>query len=149
MAVFKSRWLLISLAVVLCIVALTSFVNYQLQLAEKGKMVHPTTATVTGKELFRCQEQICTYVSGYGDRVEMRAGETQERVYYQIDNFDQLDEPLRSRIMQAEEERVASSGTRFTYSVDWYDSVSVGDKIMVGYRAFSDGQIQVWTVSRN
>jgi hypothetical protein len=149
MTFLRKRWLLIPLAVLLCLIALVLFANYQLQLAEKGKMVHPTTATVTGKELFRCEEKICIYTSGYGDRVEMKPGETQQRVYYQIDNFNQLDEPLRGRVVQAEKERIAKFGTRFTYSVDWYDSVGVGDKIRVGYRAFSDGQIQVWTVSKN
>jgi hypothetical protein len=98
------------------------------------------------KESFRCEEKSCLYTSGYGDRVEMRQGESQQRIYYRIENFHQVDDPRRSRAMEAEKKRVQESGPRFTYAEDWYDKVEPGEKVYVLYRCFSDGQIQVWRV---
>ena len=63
------------------------------------------------------------------------------RVYYQIDNFDNLREPRRTRASEAEAKRLRNLGPRFTYSVKWYDLVEPGTRIYVHYQCFSDGDL--------
>jgi hypothetical protein len=77
----------------------------------------------------------------------MKRGDTQDRVYYRIDNFDSLPEPRRSRATQTEKERVETFGVRFSYANDWYDNVHPGTKLYIHFRCFSDGDIQVWGVN--
>ena len=103
---------------------------------------------MTGKEIIRFDEKNNTYIDpDEGIQFKMEPGVEQRRVYYQIDNFDRLDEPRRSRALEAEGERLAKFGTRFTYNAEgWYESVKVADKVQVNYRVFSTGHIQVWTV---
>jgi hypothetical protein len=150
MKLLKQRWVWISLAVLVSLLGLGFFAYRALDRAEKefkeSKWVRTTSATVIRKEPFRCEEKGCFYTSGYGDQSEMKQGESQERVYYRIENFDQVDEPRRSRAIEAEKKRVQESGPRFTYAEDWYDKVEPGEKVYVQYRCFSDGQIQVWGV---
>lgn len=150
MKFLKKRWLWISLAVLVSVLGLGFFAYRELKRAEKefmeSKWVRTTLATVIRKEQFRCEETICFYTNGYGDRVEMKQGESQQRIYYQIENFDQVDEPRRSRVVQAEKDRVREFGPRFSYADDWYAEVEPGAKVYVRYRCFRDGQIQVWGV---
>lgn len=98
--------------------AMLAFGYYQLTQAHKEfletKYVRETTATVIGKEEFRADQNNRFYVSGYGDRVEMQPVEEQKRVYYQIDNFDHLEDPRRSRVIDAERKRIEEFGSRFT-----------------------------------
>jgi hypothetical protein len=150
MRFLKKRWPWISLAVFVCLVGL-GFLGYReldrrWQETLESKWVRTTLAAVIRKDSFRCEERSCFYTSGYGDRVEMKQGESQQRIYYRIENFDQVTEPRRSRVMEAEKKRVQESGPRFTYAEDWYDKVEPGEKVYVQYRCFSDGQIQVWGV---
>jgi hypothetical protein len=150
MKLLKKRRLWISLTVLITIFGLGLFAYRALEKADKefkeSKWVRTTLATVIRKEPFRCEEKACFYTSGYGDRVEMKQGESQQRVYYQIENFDQVDEPRRSRVAQAEKDRVRQFGPRFSYADDWYAQVEPGAKLYVRYRCFSDGEIQVWGV---
>lgn len=152
MKIFSKRFLVIALAVAIAISACSFFVIRAVNEANKelleSKLVRHSTGTVIKKELFECKEENCFYVSGYGDRVEMKRGEKQQRIYYQIDNFENLNEPRRSGTTETEKERVDKYGLRFTYAVSWFDDVQVGEKVDVGYRAFSNGQIQVWFVDR-
>jgi len=115
MNLFKKRWSWISFAVLALIVGL-GFLGYRaLDRAEK-EFKESKWVRTTRKEPFRCEERACFYTIGYGDRVEMKQGESQQRVYYQIENFDQVDEPRRSRAVEAEKNRVQQFGPRFSYS---------------------------------
>lgn len=150
MTIIRKRWPWITLAVLLCAVGVSVIVyrelNRRWQEMLESKFVRTTQATVIRKEEFQCDKAPCFYLSGYDDWVEMKPGETQRRIYYQIDNFDRLNEPRRSRALQAENNRVETVGARFTYAEDWYDTVAPGMKIYVRYRCFSDGKIEVWGV---
>ena len=152
MRFFTKRRIVILLAVVAGLAALGAYGYYTLIKAQKdfieSKGVRTATARVTDKKFVRYDEHNRTYVSDYGDRVEMQPGQEQWRVYYQIEDFGFINEPRRSRVIEAEKKRVAEFGPRFTYSVPWYDSIKVGDKLEIGYRAFKNGDIQVWTVNK-
>jgi hypothetical protein len=121
MKLFKKRWPWISLAVLICILGL-GFVGYraldrQWQEMLESKWVRTSPATVVRKD--------------------------QGRVYYHIDNFDNLPEPRRTRASESEQNRLRDSNPRYTYSVDWYDRVEAGAKIYVRYQCFSDGHLEI------
>ena len=60
------------------------------------------------------------------------------RIYYQIDNFDQVPEPKRSELLRSEEARIKKFGLRFyhfrTRDKALYDATQVGDQLEVTYR---------------
>jgi hypothetical protein len=120
MKLLKKRWPWISLAVSICILGL-GFVGYraldrQWQEMLESKWVRTSPATVVRKD--------------------------QGRVYYHIDNFDNLPEPRRSRASESEQNRLRDSGPR-SHSVDWDDRVEPGAKIYVRYQCFSDGHLEI------
>ena len=119
MQLLKKRWPWISLAVCVCVVGL-GFLGYReldrrWQEMLESKWVRTSPATVVRK--------------------------TEGRVYYQIDNFDNLPEPRRSRASESEAKRLSESGPRYTYSVDWYDRIEPGAKVYARYQCFSDGDL--------
>jgi hypothetical protein len=74
-------------------------------------------------------------------------------VYYRYVEFNDYDERFRNRLMQAEEKRLSEGKPHFTLKGDndrsWYDTVQVGDKLIVTYRAYSDGYIEVVSVRKS
>src|SRR2546423_14022655 len=121
MKLLKKRWTWVSLVILACVVCL-GFLGYrelerQRQEMLESKWVRTSPATVIRK--------------------------ADGRVYYQIDNFDNLPEPRRSSATQSEANRLRESGPRYTYSVDWYDRVESGTKLYVRYQCFSNGQLEI------
>src|SRR5690349_12316297 len=104
MSVLKRRWILIP--VFFAIVPLSFVTFHALNQAEKefkeSKWVRTTSGTVLRKEL------------------EMKNGETQKRIYFQIDNFDQVDDARRTKAVEREKGLVGKYGPRSTLDVDWY-----------------------------
>jgi hypothetical protein len=145
MKFYEKKWPWLSLALLICVViGGYLYVQHLFREMVESKGINTTEATVLRKEHFRCDDAPCVYTSGYGDRVEMKRGETKDRVYYQIINFDNLEEPRRSRAVRAENDRVQKSGDRFTYANDWYGNVGPGTKLYIRFRCFSNGEIQIW-----
>ena len=142
----KRRWLWILISVFLAIIPLGLVTLHALNEADKGfkesKWVRTTSGTVLRKELFRCSQPACAYI-GYGGHMEIKNGETQKRVYFEIDNFDQVGDARRSKAVEREKELVRMYGPRSVHAVDWYDRVEPGAKLSVRYRCFSDGQIEL------
>jgi hypothetical protein len=146
MNLLKRRWPWISLLVLVIVAMLIVLVLRYLDRAEKefkeSKGVRTTSGTVLRKEVFVCREPTCFYL-GYGRGAEMKVGESQQRVYYQIDNFDQVSESRRSKALESERGLVQMYGPRSTYAVNWFDWVQTGSKLQVRYQCFSDGQIEI------
>jgi hypothetical protein len=119
MNLLKKRWPWISLTIFVCLIAL-AYLGYReldrrWQEMIQSKLVHTSPATVVRK--------------------------SEGRVYYQIDNFDNLSEPRRTRATESEANRLRTTGPRYTYSVDWYDRVEPGSKVYARYQCFSDGDL--------
>lgn len=147
MKFYKKKWPWVSLALLLCTaIGGCFYLQYLFRQMVLSKGIWPTQATVIRKEHFRCDDSPCSYTSDYGTHVEMKRGDTQDRVYYSIDNFDTLPEPRRSRATQVEKERVEKFGVRFSYADSWYDKVGPGTKLYIGFRCFNDGNIEVWSI---
>ncbi|HLE64368.1 MAG TPA: hypothetical protein VI750_14550 [Pyrinomonadaceae bacterium] len=121
MKLVPKRWLWISLAVFVCVMGL-GYLGY--------------------RELDRqWNEMLLTKVTWTSPATVVR--KTDGRVYYQIDNFDRLPEPRRSRATEAESIRLRQSGPRSRGPIEWFDRVEPGSKICVRYQCFSDGQLEV------
>lgn len=115
-----------------------------------AKAFRQTSATVTKKEYIRFDEMNHSYITDLGQRVDVQPGDQQWRVYYEFDNFDQFEEPFRSRLVQLEKKRISEGKLRFSFKNfndrRWYDSVEVGDKLVVSYKPYSDGEIEIASV---
>jgi len=57
-----------------------------------------TTATVPRKDHARFDEQNRRYLGDFGDRIEASPQDEQWQDFYEFDTFDQLGEPVRSRV---------------------------------------------------
>lgn len=113
-----------------------------------GKTYRETTATVRSKEHIRFDETNHSYVNSLGNKIEMKPGDEQWRVYFELDNLDQIDEPRRGYLWGAEKKRVARMGFLFSnQSKEWYDKTSVGDKLMVTYHPIGDDKLEIVSVA--
>lgn len=108
----------------------------------EAKKVRTTTAVVKAKEYVRFDEKNHSYVNNFGESVQVAPGTDQSRIYYQIDNFDQVPDPKRSQLWQSEEARIKQFGFRFypssTPDKAAYDKAQVGDQLEVRYRYMGD-----------
>jgi hypothetical protein len=110
-------------------------------------MYHETSATVIRKEVVKFDQTNHSYVNDRGDEVKAQPGDQQYRVYYYFDDFNGYDDPFRSQLMEAEKKRILEGQPRFTWTNyndrTLYDTVNVGDKLTVSYKAYSDGAIDI------
>ena len=141
----SARWVLI----VIVVLAIAGLSLYLLRTADnvvsslnEAKKVRTTTAVVRAKEYLRFDEKKHSYVNNFGERIEVPPGTEQWRIYYAIDNFDQVPEIKRSQLWQSEEARINQFGFRFypsgTPDKTAYDKAQVGDKLEVRYRYMGD-----------
>ena len=142
----SARWLLSGIAV-LTIVAFSVYLllrasDNAVSSLNEAKKVRTTTAVVKAKEHIRFDEQNHSYVNNSGETVQAPPGTEQWRVYYQIDNFDQVLEPKRSELQRSEDARIKQFGFRFytssTPDKAVYDKAQVGDRLEVRYRYIGD-----------
>ena len=113
-----------------------------------SKIHATTTATVKRKEYVRFDQTNTSYINDLNQRIEMQSGDEQWRVYYEFDNFDQIDEPRRRQLLEAETKRIANVGLRFrAKSKEWYEKTEVGDKLKVLYHPIGNDTIEVVNVT--
>jgi hypothetical protein len=107
--------------------------------AKKGRT---TTAVVKAKEHVRFDGKNHSYIGDFGEPMNATPGTEQFRIYYQIDNFDQVPEPKRSQLWQSEEARIKKFGFRFhplsAPEKSFYDITQVGDRLEILYRYKGD-----------
>lgn len=141
-----ARWLLIGIGV-LTMVGLSVFLllraaDNHLNRVNEAKKGRTTTAVVKAKEYVRFDDKNHTYIGDFGEPMNAAPGMEQWRVYYQIDNFDQVPEPKRSQLWQSEEARIKNFGFRFyplsTPEKAFYDKTQVGDRLEILYRYMGD-----------
>jgi len=136
---FKGHWWLAIPAGAILLVLLGYFA---LSLFNKvlldAKSLHHTTATVMGKAYLWVDQWHNEQTNERGnDRIH--PGYEEWRVYYQIDNFNQLAGPKRSHFLALEKERAVWENCRYIYyDKEWYDGIRPGDKLIVLYQAIGD-----------
>ena len=141
-----SRWMKISLIVVGGGIIIGYLVVRQIdkgfQQLNESKASRRTTATVISKEYVKYDDKNHSYIGDLGDPIEVAPGREEFRVYYEIDNFDQVPEPRRSRLLKSEQERIKKFGYRFDILTkdqkQEYDQINPGDKLEVFYRYITD-----------
>jgi hypothetical protein len=138
----SARWVLIGIGVV-AIVSLSLYLllrtaDNSLKSLNEAKKVRTTTAVVRAKEYLRFDEKNHSYVNNFGESIEVPAGTEQWRIYYEIENFDQVPDPKRSQLWQSERARIKQFGFRFypsgTPDKAAYEKAQVGDRLEVLYR---------------
>src|SRR5687767_3038726 len=75
----------------------------------RAKLAYTTTGTVTDEKKFVIAKDEPYYINGLGDRIPETPGTEQWRIYFDIDNFDQVPEPKRTQLMEAEFSRPSTS----------------------------------------
>jgi hypothetical protein len=137
------------LPVAVVVLTLAAFAYVRLSKREflEFKTAYETTATVRRKEHVILDEDKRPPMEVSNDQMTPPRSE-QWRVYYQIDNFNNLPEHLLNRVAKAEEERLATLGVRFTHnSKEWYDKVELDDKLEATYRVRESGEIEIISVT--
>ncbi len=146
MKLHRSSWIKISLAIVGVLVLggylVVRQINKGFEELNQAKASRRTTATVISKEYVKFDDKNHSYIGDFGDPIEIASNTEQWRVYYQIDNFDQVPEPRRSRLVKSEEERIKRFGFRFNILTkdqkQEYDQIGLTDKLEVFYRYIGD-----------
>lgn len=138
----SARWVAIGIAA-LAVIGLSVYLllraaDNTLSNLNEAKKVRTTSAILKSKEYVLFDEKNRWYVNDFGETVEVTPGFEQWRIYYQIDNFDQVAEPKRSELVRSEEARIKQFGFRFypagTPDKAAYDRAQVGDRLEVRYR---------------
>jgi hypothetical protein len=141
-----SRWVLIGLSVLtvlsLSVYLIVTRAQKNLESLNEAKKARITTAVVKAKEQVHFEEKNRSYIGDYGQTVEVPSGTDRWRIYYQIDNFDQVPEPKRGELLLSEAARIKKLGFRFyhfsTPEKALYDATQVGDQLEVTYRYIGD-----------
>ena len=142
MGVSKQRVLILVVVVAVAVLAACLVVSNAFNRLHAAKAVRTTTAVVKAKEHVRYEEHNHSDVDDLGQTLEAQPGTEEWRVYYQIDNFDQVPEPKRSQLWQSEETRIKKFGFRYHYystpEKASYDKAQVGDRLEVLYHYIGD-----------
>jgi hypothetical protein len=108
----------------------------------QSNLAYTTTGTVRAKEKFVITKEQPYYISDLDHQIPQTPGTEQWRLYYQIDNFDQVPEPKRTELVRSEERRQKELGMRFRYyylnAREFYDRTEVGDMLEVTYKYIGD-----------
>src|SRR5215470_17767585 len=117
-------------------------VNNAFNRLNAAKALRTTTAIVKAKEHIRFDEHNHSYIDDFGKTREVPPGTEQWRIYYQIENFNQVPEPKSSQLWQSEEKRIQKCGLRFHYYSTAerasYDKIQIGERIKILYRYIGD-----------
>jgi hypothetical protein len=122
------------------------FVNEMME----HKVTRDTTAVTVGKKYVQFEAGQPSYVNDQGQTIALdgasrKSGEF--RIYYKINNFDQVPGSKQRGLTRGDEEREKKFGPRFTIVDErTYDQAQVGQSINVTYRWASDSDIEVIVV---
>jgi len=108
----------------------------------RANLAYTTTGTVKDKKRIVITEEEPYYVGDLDYRIQKTPGTEQWRIYFEIDNFDQVPEPKRSELMNAESRRKEQFGLRFYPFSEpersFYDRTQIGDRLAVHFKYIGD-----------
>jgi hypothetical protein len=111
------------------------------------KMARTTTGVVVDKKHAQFASDQTTYLNDEGKTRILQRGENgkgQFRVFYTIDNFNQVPGHAKTSLAAAEQERFGKFGPRYTIVFEKeFQDTPVGRHIEVTYRWASDREIEV------
>lgn len=133
------------------VVAIAVGVRAYIQRGETELMEHKSARTTTGVVVEKKHVQFGSdqteYQNDEGRMVRLedwrkKGGEF--RIFYKIDNFDQIPEAHRSALVTAEEERRKRFGPRFrVVDQSTFDQAKSGQVVNVKYRWADDSKIEI------
>ena len=124
---------------------------------EKGlwetKSVRELTGIVKGKGYRKFEKENATrvengqyfYADEEGRLLQRYPGTEDWLIYYEVEHFDPRDEPMSSRLLENERQRVAASRLRTAIvTKEQSDQNSVGERIFARYQRFSETNLMIW-----
>jgi mRNA-degrading endonuclease RelE of RelBE toxin-antitoxin system len=145
------RRIILLLFAIVSLIAISAAVRAYVKHFETELMEHKRARTTTGvvldKKLVQFASDQTTYQNEEGRTVYLddwrrRSGEY--RIFYKIDNFDQIPEAHRSALVAAEERRNKQFGPRFRIADEQtFEQAEAGQATNVVYRWADDSTIEV------
>lgn len=137
--VIKSkRRLLVFLVITAAIIAGGGVYFYTIPM--NGQPLRKTTAFVIGKAQVHVKEWDSRFSSKSDN---WQAGYEEYRVYFAIDDFPQIDESLRSAMLE-QEGRLSGENARYRIKDKiLYEKTKVGDKMVIAYQIVGHGKIDI------
>jgi hypothetical protein len=135
-------WGLAAFAITVVGVGFYSTLHHKWNTTQDPNLAYTTTGIVKAKEKFVISTEEPYYINDLGDRIPKDSGTEQFRLYYQINNFDQVPEAQRSALIASEIKRVQVHGLRFRnyYAQDMreYDRAEIGDELQIHFKVIGD-----------
>jgi hypothetical protein len=108
----------------------------------RANLAYTTTGVVRGKKRIVISKDEPYYINNLDHRISETPGTEQWRIYFEIDNFDQVPEPKRTELVIAENRRKEQFGLRFypffEQEKSFYERTQIGDKLAVHYKYIGD-----------
>ena len=108
----------------------------------RANLAYTTTGFVKDKRRIVISKEEPYYINSLDHKIAETPGTEQWRIYFEIDNFDQVPEPKRTELMNAENRRKEQFGLRFypfyQQEKSFYDRTQIGDKLAVHYKYIGD-----------
>lgn len=148
------RYFRVGVLAILAFFAVVWFAHRALTNGEQELMEHKsartTTGIVTGRNLVMFGPTQTAYVNDEGKTMVIepwRKKSGEYRIFYKIRSFDEIPEPYRTQVTEAEKHRLERFGDRFRI-VDKhaYDELLTGTKLTIRYRWAGDGNIEIISV---
>lgn len=139
--------LVVGVAIIAVLLGVRAYIRHgEIQLMEY-KTARTTTGVVTDKKHVQFASNETAYRDDEGKTIRLedwREKNGEFRIFYKINNFDQMPEAQRSTIMTAEEERGRQYGPRFRI-VDQrtFDQAKSGQTVTITYRWAGDSKIEI------
>jgi hypothetical protein len=117
------------------------------------KAARDTTGVVIAKKHVQFDTNQASYLDDQGRRRtvdEWRKRDGEFRVFYTIDNFDQVPGKVRAPLVAAEEARFKRYGPRYEIAnANEFERTAIGQRIKIVYRWASDSEIELIDVELN
>jgi hypothetical protein len=108
----------------------------------RANLAYTTTGTVKDKKKIVISKEEPYYINNLDVKIAKEPGTEQWRIYFEIDNFNQVPEPKRFELMNSETQRKQRLGLRFypfsEQETNFYDRTQIGDKLEVHYKYIGD-----------
>ena len=142
----------VSFVTIIGLIALSFFTHHAEQELMEHKRLRKTTGTIVDKVHVHFATDQTSYQNDEGRTVPVegwRRASGELRIYYTIDNFDQIPNSSRSAIVTAERERTKKYGSRFRLvDQSTFETAIVGQRVIVTYRWISNSAIEVVSIEQ-
>jgi len=128
-------------------IALRAYIGHSQTESMEHKSARTTSGIITDKKYVQFGSNQTEYQNDEGQIIHLedwRRKSGEFRIFYKIDNFDQIPEIHRSTIVTVEEQRTKQHGFRYRV-VDQrtFDQANIGQVVKITYRWASDSKTEI------